>query len=34
MIKTNEFAPLKNVKVKDGFWSKYEDIAKNIIIPY
>ncbi len=34
MIKTNEFAPLKNVKVKDGFWSKYEDIAKNVIIPY
>lgn len=33
-IKTNEFAPLKNVKVKDGFWSKYEDIAKNVIIPY
>lgn len=34
MIKTNEFAPLKNVKVNDGFWSKYEDIAKNVIIPY
>ena len=33
-IKTNEFAPLKNVKVNDGFWSKYEDIAKNVIIPY
>lgn len=34
MIKTNEFAPLKDVKVNDGFWSKYEDIAKNVIIPY
>ncbi len=34
MIKTNEFAPLKNVKVRDGFWSKYEDLAKNVIIPY
>lgn len=34
MVKTNEFTPLKNVKVRDGFWSKYEDIAKNIIIPY
>ena len=33
-IKTNEFAALKNVKVKDGFWSKYEEIAKNVIIPY
>lgn len=33
-IKTNEFAPLKDVRVKDGFWSKYEDIAKNVIIPY
>ena len=33
-IKTNEFAPLKNVKVNDSFWSKYEDIAKNVIIPY
>lgn len=34
MIKTNEFAPLKDVKVNDSFWSKYEDIAKNVIIPY
>lgn len=33
-IKTNEFAPLKNVKVNDSFWSKYEEIAKNVIIPY
>ena len=33
-IKTNEFAPLKNVKVNDSFWSKYEDIAKNVMIPY
>ncbi len=33
-IKTNEFAPLKNVKVRDSFWSKYEDIARNVIIPY
>lgn len=33
-VKTNEFAPLKAVKVRDGFWSKYEDIAKNVIIPY
>ena len=33
-IKTNEFAPFKNVKVNDSFWSKYEDIAKNVIIPY
>ncbi len=34
MIKTNEFAPLKDVKVRDEFWSKYEDLAKNVIIPY
>lgn len=34
MIKTNEFAPLKNVKVRDGFWSKYEHIARKVIIPY
>lgn len=33
-VKKTEFAPLKNVKVKDAFWSKYEDIAKNVIIPY
>lgn len=33
-IKTNEFAPLKNVKVNDGFWSKYEAIARDVIIPY
>ncbi len=33
-IKTNEFAPLKNVKVNDSFWSKYESIAKDVIIPY
>lgn len=34
MIKTNEFAPLKDVRVKDGFWSKYEALAKDVIIPY
>lgn len=33
-VKTNEFAPLKAVKVRDSFWSKYEEIAKNVIIPY
>ncbi|MBR5536034.1 MAG: glycoside hydrolase family 127 protein [Clostridia bacterium] len=33
-VKTNEFAALKNVKVNDGFWSKYESIAKDVIIPY
>lgn len=33
-LKTNEFAPLKNVRVNDSFWGKYTDIAKNIIIPY
>ncbi len=31
---TNEFAPLKNVRVKDGFWSRYQDIAKEKIIPF
>jgi hypothetical protein len=33
-LKTNEFAPLKNVRVNDEFWGKYTDIAKNVIIPY
>ena len=31
---TNEFAPLKKVRVKDGFWSRYQDIAKEKIIPF
>ena len=31
---TNEFVPLKNVKIDDGFWGKYTDIAKEKIIPY
>lgn len=30
----NEFTPLKNVKITDGFWSRYTDIAKDRIIPY
>ena len=31
---TNEFAPLSSVKIRDGFWSRYQDIAKDKIIPY
>ncbi len=31
---TNEFAPLRDVKITDGFWSRYTDIAKDRIIPY
>ena len=31
---TNEFVPLKNVKITDGFWSRYTDLAKDRIIPY
>jgi len=31
---TNEFAPLSSVKIHDGFWSRYQDIAKDKIIPY
>ena len=31
---TNEFAPLGSVKIRDGFWSRYQDIAKEKIIPY
>lgn len=26
--------PLKNIKIKDNFWSKYEKLAKDVIIPY
>ena len=31
---TNEFAPLKKVRVTDGFWSRYQDIAAEKIIPF
>ena len=31
---TNEFAPLKNVRVTDGFWRRYQQIAKEKIIPF
>ncbi len=31
---TNEFVPLKNVHVNDGFWGKYTELAKDRIIPY
>ncbi|MBE6725996.1 MAG: glycoside hydrolase family 127 protein [Ruminococcaceae bacterium] len=31
---TNEFAPLKQVSVKDGFWSRYQEIAREKIIPF
>ena len=31
---TNEFADLKKVKVTDGFWSRYQRIAKEKIIPF
>ncbi|MGN1098247.1 MAG: glycoside hydrolase family 127 protein, partial [Clostridia bacterium] len=31
---TNEFAPLRNVKINDGFWGRYTEIAKDKIIPY
>ncbi len=33
-IRTNEFAPLKSVKVTDRFWGKYTDLATDVIIPY
>lgn len=31
---TNDFVPLKSVRIDDGFWGKYTDIAKDKIIPY
>lgn len=31
---TNNFIPLKNVKINDGFWGAYTEIAINKIIPY
>ena len=31
---TNEFAPVKSVRIEDGFWSRYQGIAKDKIIPY
>ena len=33
-LKTNEFAKLGNVKVKDDFWGRYTSLAKDVIIPY
>lgn len=34
MLKTNNFAPLKSVRVKDDFWGEYTRLAKDVIIPY
>lgn len=31
---TNNFLPLKKVKINDGFWGKYTQIATEKIIPY
>ncbi len=31
---TNNFTPLKNVSINDGFWGRYTEIAKDKIIPY
>ncbi len=33
-LATNEFLPLKNVKIDDGFWGKYQKTAIEQIIPY
>lgn len=33
-IRTNEFAPLKKVRVTDDFWGRYTKIATDVIIPY
>ncbi len=33
LIESN-FAPLKNIKINDNFWSHYQDIAISEIIPY
>ena len=31
---TSEFADLKKVRITDGFWSRYQQIAKEKIIPF
>lgn len=33
-LTTNKFASVKDVSVKDGFWSEYQRIARETIIPY
>lgn len=33
-LKTNEFVKLKNVRIDDGFWSRYLSLALEEIIPY
>ena len=31
---TNRILPIKNIKIKDDFWSKYVDLAMDVVIPY
>jgi hypothetical protein len=26
--------PLKNIKIKDNFWSKYIELVREVVIPY
>lgn len=33
-ITADSFVPLKSVKIDDAFWNQYQNIAKDIIIPY
>jgi len=33
-LKTSIPIPLKNVKINDKFWSKYDKLVKDVIIPY
>lgn len=31
---TNRILPIKNIKIKDDFWSRYVDLAMDVVIPY
>ncbi len=33
-FKNSVSLPLKNVKINDGFWSKYIDLVRDVVLPY
>lgn len=33
-LKSSTVLPLKNVKIKDNFWSKYAKLVRDVVIPY
>lgn len=33
-LKSTSFVPMKNVNIKDEFWSQYIDLVRDVVVPY